>query len=143
LKRRYFFVFFLLCSLHGATLASCGGGLVGTAERGSLYIGYGDCDYDEEMVVYKRHSEERAEVFRFQSQCRWSTFAKVGVFQPFRGFVCQKTRGFPLAGVKYVLAIERSLNDACGKRPKLSYKCTMNCTSFVPKTIDFLPVECD
>lgn len=140
--QRCYFVFLLLCAWQVPAFASCGGGLAGTAVRGSLYIGYGDCDYDQEMIEYTLQGEE-IKRFTFQSQCRWDASGKVRELRPSRGFVCRKAGDTPLAGVKYSLVVKHAQKDACGNPPRLSYRCVQNCTPLVPTTIDFVPVECD
>lgn len=124
-------------------MASCGGGLAGATSMGSVYIGNGDCDYSEEMIVYTTQNGEAPMTVPFASECQWEQPAKVGPFRPSRGFFCRRSGTSPLAGTRYTLVVKRHETDECGTPPRLFYACVKGCNHSAPKSMNFISVECD
>ena len=125
--------------------ANCGGGLSGTSSFGQIYIGSGDCEFQEEMIIVSSSEEpSRNRSYRFKKECEY-TFAKSGSTI---GFRCREGGTSPLAGTRYRMRVSPTETepDLCeeGARPfpVTYYACTQGCTVKAPARF-YIETPCD
>lgn len=118
--------------------ASCGGGLYGSSNKGSFYIGAGDCEYKQEMIVFTDLSNNK-KLFVFNRECEYikdKDGAEIG-------FSCRPKGKSPLAGATYRHRVEPKKKGACDAPPLEYYACVKGCSASTPRVFDIEPVECD
>lgn len=127
-----------LAMLAGPSRAGCGGGWEGDSTAGHIYIGEGDCDYRQKMILVKpRKGHERR--FEFLRECAYLPGAQGSE----SGFVCRRGRRSPLAGASYRYRTDATQTDGCGTAPREYYACIKGCSARVPQEFSILPVDCD
>lgn len=120
--------------------AGCGGGLAGKAGNYDYYIGSGDCQYEQDMVIVSNQNDSTSTSSEFAPSCSYEY--KIGGFQATE-FTCLSTSKSPLAGSKYLLKEDPKRNGACEKPPYYYYQCVAGCSEKIPAYFDIIPVECD
>lgn len=131
-------------------MAGCGGGLEAEGKVTGIYIGTGDCEYSEEMIVVKDSDQVTLRTFQFADECAWDRTAvvptrrgKVGSATYYRGFSCPPRRKSPLSGAAYRVSFDWKRKDGCGQVPRVTYVCARGCSTKVPSVFKDLPVDCD
>ena len=142
---RKLFLLTVLAVIPMSAHAGCGGGLRGHSSVGEIYIGFGDCDYEEEMIIVRKPqkkaspfpSAERS--YKFDNECtRFGTPEDIGT-----RFVCPASRQSPLAGSEYRIAKARGKQIHCDDPKWPVFRCVRGCNNpSIPKYFEVLPVEC-
>lgn len=130
----------LLIAIPLITSAGCGGGLTGKAGDYEYYIGTGDCQYEQDMVMVSHQNDSMGTSHEFAPACTFSF--ESGNFMA-TGFSCAPDSKSPLAGSKYLLKEDPARNGACEKPPYHYYQCVTGCSEKIPAHFDIIPVECD
>jgi hypothetical protein len=131
---RFIFVF-LLAVASTSSNAFCGGGLNGESPSLQIYIGTGDCEYHEEMIIVSSvKTPVGQKSYKFNRECEY-VFDKSGLNI---GFRCRDNGSSPLAGTYYRARVSstETQTDPCEEGakpfPLTYYACTRGCNERVP-----------
>lgn len=149
MRLNFLSVFMLMTlGMQSSAVATCGGGM--EASSAGVYIGQGDCEYEEDTIVVTHRGETETSRFSFAQECKWDersvTPERLG-YVPYatyrRGFACRTGGKSPLAGTRYSIAFDWMRKDGCGKVPHVAYLCRSGCDKRAPREFNILPSDCD